>query len=38
VPDSADHLDRCWLEVSDKRNVRQLGDRIGLAVDEAVTP
>jgi oligopeptide/dipeptide ABC transporter ATP-binding protein len=36
VPDSPAHLDRCWLEVEQKRSLRQLGDRIGLATGETV--
>jgi peptide/nickel transport system ATP-binding protein/oligopeptide transport system ATP-binding protein len=36
VSESVQHLDRCWLEVDQKRKVRQLGDRIGLATDELV--
>ena len=31
VGDSAEHLDRCWLEVSDKRARREVEGRIGLA-------
>jgi peptide/nickel transport system ATP-binding protein len=30
------HLDRCWLEPERKRKLRQVGDRIGLASEEAV--
>jgi peptide/nickel transport system ATP-binding protein/oligopeptide transport system ATP-binding protein len=29
------HLDRCWLEPERKRKLRQVGDRIGLAAEEA---
>ncbi len=36
VPDSPDHRDRCWLEVDGKRQLRQVGDRIGLATDAPV--
>jgi peptide/nickel transport system ATP-binding protein len=36
VSEAPEHLDRCWLEVADKRNLRQLGDRIGLATGETV--
>ncbi len=36
VPASPDHRDRCWLELSQKRELRQVGDRIGLAAAEAV--
>jgi peptide/nickel transport system ATP-binding protein/oligopeptide transport system ATP-binding protein len=37
LPDAPQHLDRCWLEVEQKRTVRQIGDRIGLASPEPVT-
>jgi peptide/nickel transport system ATP-binding protein/oligopeptide transport system ATP-binding protein len=30
LPDAPDHLDRCWLEVSEKRERRLVGGRIGL--------
>jgi peptide/nickel transport system ATP-binding protein len=30
------HLDRCWLEPDRKREVRQIGDQIGLAAPESV--
>jgi peptide/nickel transport system ATP-binding protein len=33
-----EHLDRCWLEPEDKRRLRQVGDRIGLASPEVVSP
>jgi peptide/nickel transport system ATP-binding protein len=36
LPDSPDHLDRCWLEVAKKRQVRQVDDQIGLAIEETV--
>jgi peptide/nickel transport system ATP-binding protein len=36
VPESADHLDRCWLELEQKRKLRQVDDQIGLAVEETV--
>ncbi len=36
LPDSADHLDRCWLEPDRKRELRQVGDAIGLASPETV--
>jgi peptide/nickel transport system ATP-binding protein len=36
VPDSPDHVDRCWLELSQKRELRQVGDQIGLASEEVV--
>jgi peptide/nickel transport system ATP-binding protein len=31
VPDKPDHLDRCWLELERKRELRVVGDEIGLA-------
>jgi hypothetical protein len=37
LPDTADHLDRCWLEVQQKRELRQRGDQIGLRTKETVT-
>jgi oligopeptide/dipeptide ABC transporter ATP-binding protein len=36
VPDAPNHLDRCWLELEQKRTLRQVGDRIGLASPETV--
>ena len=30
-PIAPEHLDRCWLEVEQKRRLRQVGDQIGLA-------
>ena len=36
LPEAPDHLDRCWLEVAKKREVRQRGDQIGLAAKETV--
>jgi oligopeptide/dipeptide ABC transporter ATP-binding protein len=36
VPDSPDHLDRCWLPLEEKRMRRQVGDQIGLATGETV--
>ncbi len=36
LPDAPEHRDRCWLEVSQKRTLRQVGDQIGLASEEAV--
>ena len=30
VPDAPDHEDRCWLDVSDKRDLREVDGRIGL--------
>ncbi|MGC9220973.1 MAG: ABC transporter ATP-binding protein [Solirubrobacteraceae bacterium] len=31
VPDNATHLDRCWLDVEDKRRLRMVDGQIGLA-------
>jgi peptide/nickel transport system ATP-binding protein len=36
VADAPEHLDRCWLEVDDKRARRQVGDQIGLVSGETV--
>jgi peptide/nickel transport system ATP-binding protein len=36
LSDAPGHLDRCWLEPERKRKLRQVGDRIGLASEEAV--
>jgi peptide/nickel transport system ATP-binding protein len=36
APDGLNHLDRCWLEPEQKRQLRQVGDRIGLSSDETV--
>ena len=36
LPDAPDHADRCWLEVAKKRELRQLGDQIGLRTKETV--
>ncbi len=38
LPDAPNHLDRCWLEVEEKRKRRMVGDRIGLASPETVAP
>ncbi len=35
-PASSSHLDRCWLELEQKRTLRQVGDQIGLASPETV--
>ncbi len=32
LPERPEHLDRCWLEPAKKRELRQIGDRIGLEV------
>ncbi len=36
LPQAPDHLDRCWLEPQRKRELRQVGDQIGLASAETV--
>jgi oligopeptide/dipeptide ABC transporter ATP-binding protein len=36
VSDMPEHLDRCWLEVEQKRALRVVGDQIGLASAETV--
>ena len=36
LPDAPEHLDRCWLEVEQKRELRKLGDQIGLRTKEVV--
>jgi oligopeptide/dipeptide ABC transporter ATP-binding protein len=36
VSEAPTHLDRCWLEVEKKRQVRQVEDGIGLAIEETV--
>jgi peptide/nickel transport system ATP-binding protein/oligopeptide transport system ATP-binding protein len=36
LPDMPEHLDRCWLEVEQKRELRKLGDQIGLRTTETV--
>jgi peptide/nickel transport system ATP-binding protein len=36
LPEAPEHLDRCWLEVAQKRELRQLGDQIGLRTKETV--
>jgi peptide/nickel transport system ATP-binding protein len=36
TPGSTAHLDRCWLEVAQKRRVRVVDDQIGLAAPEPV--
>jgi peptide/nickel transport system ATP-binding protein/oligopeptide transport system ATP-binding protein len=36
LPDDREHLDRCWLEPEQKRELRKVGDAIGLATDETV--
>ncbi len=34
LPDAPAHLDRCWLTPEEKRERRQVGDRLGLEVPE----
>jgi oligopeptide/dipeptide ABC transporter ATP-binding protein len=36
VAEAPAHLDRCWLEVEQKRRLRQVGDQIGLVSEETV--
>jgi hypothetical protein len=36
VPDNAEHLDRCWLELDRKRALHVVGDQIGLVSPETV--
>jgi peptide/nickel transport system ATP-binding protein/oligopeptide transport system ATP-binding protein len=36
IPDRPEHLDRCWLELEQKRKLRVVGDQIGLASPEPV--
>jgi len=36
VPDQPEHLDRCWLDLEQKRRLRVVGDQIGLARPEPV--
>jgi peptide/nickel transport system ATP-binding protein len=36
VPDSPGHLDRCWLELEQKRTVREVHGQIGLRSEETV--
>jgi peptide/nickel transport system ATP-binding protein/oligopeptide transport system ATP-binding protein len=33
LPEAPEHLDRCWLEVSEKRSQREVNGRIGLVRD-----
>jgi oligopeptide/dipeptide ABC transporter ATP-binding protein len=37
VPESLDHLDRCWLDLADKRVKREIGGRIGLAEGDVIS-
>ncbi len=36
VPGYPDHLDRCWLDLADKRAKREVGGRIGLAEGDVI--
>ena len=36
LPESLDHLDRCWLTPADKRVKREVGGRIGLAEGDVI--
>jgi oligopeptide/dipeptide ABC transporter ATP-binding protein len=36
LAEAQDHLDRCWLEIDQKRTLRQVGDQIGLRSEETV--
>jgi peptide/nickel transport system ATP-binding protein/oligopeptide transport system ATP-binding protein len=36
IPEAQEHLDRCWLEVSEKRTRREVNGRIGLVTDTVV--
>jgi oligopeptide/dipeptide ABC transporter ATP-binding protein len=36
VPEAPEHLDRCWLDVEQKRTLRVVRDQIGLATGETV--
>ena len=36
LTEAPEHLDRCWLEVEQKRRLRKVGDQIGLAAGETV--
>jgi oligopeptide/dipeptide ABC transporter ATP-binding protein len=36
IPGNAEHVDRCWLELEQKRKLRVVGDQIGLASPEPV--
>ncbi len=36
LSEAPEHLDRCWLEIEQKRRLRQVGDEIGLAASETV--
>jgi len=36
IPDEPDHLDRCWLDVEEKRSRREVDGRIGLGTGSVV--
>jgi peptide/nickel transport system ATP-binding protein/oligopeptide transport system ATP-binding protein len=36
LPEAPEHLDRCWVEVEQKRSLRQVAGQIGLAAGETV--
>ena len=36
IPEAPEHLDRCWLEVAEKRTLREVNGRIGLVKDTVV--
>ena len=36
LPEAPAHLDRCWLEPQRKRELRKVGDQIGLATGATV--
>src|SRR6266700_3730415 len=36
VPGYPEHLDRCWLDLADKRTKREVGGRIGLAEGDGI--
>jgi oligopeptide/dipeptide ABC transporter ATP-binding protein len=36
LPQAPAHLDRCWLDIEQKRTLRQVGDQIGLRTKETV--
>ena len=36
IPEAPEHLDRCWLDLSEKREKREVNGRIGLVRDTVV--
>jgi peptide/nickel transport system ATP-binding protein/oligopeptide transport system ATP-binding protein len=36
IPEAPEHLDRCWLDVQEKRTLREVNGRIGLVTDTVV--